>query len=93
MNVPPDPTFHPSAKLAMPAPLENFASVLMLSPDFSQPDGLGVVDVKPGSKNYGKIVHTVMMPNRGGKFHDYGWNACSSALSPLAGHTVGPRVP
>jgi selenium-binding protein 1 len=58
----------------------------MPSPDFSPPDGPGVVDVKPDAKNYGKISHAVMMPNRGDELHHFGWNACSSALSPLAGH-------
>ena len=42
----PDPTFYPSPKLAMEAPAENYAFVLMLSPDGSQPDALGVVDVQ-----------------------------------------------
>jgi signal transduction histidine kinase len=30
----------------MQAPVENFANTLMLSPDFSQPDGLGLSIVK-----------------------------------------------
>ena len=67
MNIRPDPTFHASPKLAMEAPPENFAYVLMLSPDFTKPDGLAVIDVKPDS------------------------NACSSALSPLAGHAFLER--
>src|SRR3954468_21950607 len=79
----PDPTFYPSPKLAMEAPAENYAYVLMLSPDGSQPDALGVVDVQPGSKTYGRLVHTLAMPNKGDEFHHFGWNACSSALSPL----------
>src|SRR5918993_1060660 len=82
----PDPTFYPSPKLAMEAPVENYAYVLMLSPDGSQPDALGVVDVATGSQTYGGIVHTVTMPNTGDEFHHFGWNACSSALSPLTGH-------
>jgi selenium-binding protein 1 len=82
----PDPTFYPSPKLAMEAPVENYAYVVMLSPDQSQPDALGVVDVQPGSKDYGTLVHTVVMPNKGDEFHHFGWNACSSALSPLTGH-------
>ena len=82
----PDPTFYPSPKLAMEAPAENYAYVLMLSPDGSQPDALGVVDVQPGSSTYGTLVHTVAMPNKGDEFHHFGWNACSSALSPLTGH-------
>ncbi len=86
MTARPDPTFHATAKLAMQAPVENYAYTLMLSPDFSQPDGLAVVDVNPKSKDFGKIVHTVIMPNKGDEFHHFGWNACSSALSPLNGH-------
>src|SRR5262245_11035512 len=86
MSMRPDPTFHASPKLAMEAPSENFAYTLLLSPDSSKPDALAVIDVKPGSPTYSKIVHTVTMPNKGDEFHHFGWNACSSALSPLAGH-------
>ncbi len=91
MNLRPDPTFHPSPKLAMEAPPETFAYTLMLSPDFSQPDALGVMNVDPASPDYGKIVHTVVMPNTGDEFHHFGWNACSSALSPLTGHAFLQR--
>ena len=86
----PDPTFYPSPKLAMEAPAENYAYVLMLSPDGSQPDALGVVDVQLGSSTYGTLVHTVAMPNKGDEFHHFGWNACSSALSPLTGSRIPP---
>jgi methanethiol oxidase len=48
MTMRPDPTFHASPKLAMEAPRENFAYTLLLSPDFSKPDALAVIDVKPG---------------------------------------------
>ncbi|MFL5286411.1 MAG: selenium-binding protein SBP56-related protein [Rhodopila sp.] len=91
MAVRPDPTFHATAKLAMEAPPETYAYTLLLSPDFSQPDGLGVVDVDPTSPQYGKIVDTLMMPNKGDEFHHFGWNACSSALSPLTGHAFLER--
>jgi selenium-binding protein 1 len=87
----PDPTFHASAKLAMQAPPEKLAYTVMLSPDFSQPDALAVVDLDPGSKSLGKIVHIVTMPKKGDEFHHFGWNACSSALSPLAGHAFLER--
>ena len=87
----PDPTFHASAKLAMHAPPEKLAYTVMLSPDFSQPDALAVVDLDPGSRSLGKIVHTVIMSNKGDEFHHFGWNACSSALSPLAGHAFLER--
>ena len=60
MTAHPDPTFHATAKLAMQAPPEKLAYTVMLSPDFSQPDALGVVDVDPGSTSSGKIVHTVV---------------------------------
>src|SRR5215472_11398907 len=82
MTMRPDPTFHASPKLAMEAPPESFAYTLLLSPDFSKPDALAVIDVKPGSPTFSQIVHTVTMPYRGDEFHHFGWNACSSALSP-----------
>ena len=63
----------------------------MLSPDGSQPDGLAVVDVDPNSETYGKILHSLFMPNKGDEFHHFGWNACSSALSPLTGHAFLER--
>jgi selenium-binding protein 1 len=87
----PDPTFHASAKLAMQAPPEKLAYAVMPSPDFSRPDALAVVDLDPGSKSFCKIVHTVIMPNMGDEFHHFGWNACSSALSPLACHAFLER--
>ena len=71
MTVRPDPSFHASPKLAMEAPPENFAYTLLLSPDFSKPDALAVVDVKPGSPTFSRIVHTVTMP----------YNATSSTIS------------
>src|SRR3982075_3921849 len=87
----PDPTFHASPKLAMEAPPENFAYTLLLSPDFSKPDALAVIDVKPGSSTFSQVVHTLTMPNKGDEFHHFGWNACSSALSPLTGHAFLER--
>ena len=62
MTMRPDPTFHASPKLAMEAPPENFAYTLLLSPDFSKPDALAVIDVKPGSATFSQVVHTVTMP-------------------------------
>jgi len=91
MTIRPDPTFYASPKLAMEAPPENFAYTLLLSPDFSRPDALAVIDVKRGSPTYSQIVHTVTMPNKGDEFHHFGWNACSSALSPLTGHAFIER--
>ena len=91
MTIRPDPTFHATAKLAMEAPTETLAYTLMLSPDFTQPDAVAVVDVDPKSSDYGKIVNTLAMPNKGDEFHHFGWNACSSALSPMSGHAFVER--
>ena len=91
MNVRPDPTFYPTAQMAMEAPKEKYAYTLMLSPDLSKPDGLAIVDVDPKSKKFGEIVHKVMMDKPGDEFHHFGWNACSSALSPLTGHAFLER--
>src|SRR6201998_2315350 len=91
MTMRPDPTFHASPKLAMEAAPENFAYTLLLSPDFSKPDALAVIDVKPGSPTFSRIVHTVTMPYKGDELHHFGWNACASALSPLTGHAFLER--
>lgn len=40
----PDPTFYPSARLAMQTPPEKLAYVVILSVAADQPDALGVVD-------------------------------------------------
>ena len=71
MTMRPDPTFHASPKLAMEASPENFAYTLLLSPDFSKPDALAMIDVKPGSPTFSQIVHTVTMPFKGDEFHHF----------------------
>ena len=91
MTVRPDPTFHATARLAMESEAERLAYTLLLSPDASQPDALAVVDVEPGSPHYGEVVSTLAMPNNGDEFHHFGWNACSSSLSPLTGHAFLER--
>lgn len=91
MNLRPDPTFHATPKLAMEAPVEKLAFTLMLSPDGTKPDGLAVVDVDPTSDTYSQIVHSLFVPNLGDEFHHFGWNACSSSLSPLSGHAFLER--
>jgi selenium-binding protein 1 len=82
-----DPTFYPSPKLAMQAPVEKLAYVATLNANGgNQPDALVVVDVDRGSDKYGRIVGRVDMPNVGDELHHFGWNACSSALCPYAPH-------
>src|SRR5262249_15647631 len=53
----PDPSFHPSPRLAGQAPAEKLAFVALLSPKHNGlHDALGVVDVDPASSSYGKLV-------------------------------------
>ena len=87
----PDPTFHPSPRLAMEAPRERIAYTALLSPDGSRPDAIAVVDVDPGSPTYSQVLHRLDMPYKGDEFHHFGWNACSSALSPMSGHAFLKR--
>jgi selenium-binding protein 1 len=83
----PDPTFYPSARLAMQAPAERHAFVSALNPkQKGSADAICVVDVAADSPTYGKVVGRVEMPNEGDEVHHFGWNACSSALCPYAPH-------
>jgi selenium-binding protein 1 len=87
----PDPTFHPSPRLAMEAEPEHIAYTVLLSPDRSRPDALAVIDVDPQSATYGSVINRLVMPYTGDEFHHFGWNACSSALSPMSGHAFLQR--
>jgi methanethiol oxidase len=86
----PDPTFYPSARMAMEAPPEHLAYVVVLNtPDADgqkRPDAMVVLDTDPGSATHGQVVGRVEMPNVGDELHHFGWNACSSALCPYAPH-------
>ena len=83
----PDPTFYPSAKMAMEAPPEKLAFVAMLNGNKNgKPDAIGVVDLDAESSGYGHIVGQVDMPNAGDELHHFGWNACSACLCPYAPH-------
>ncbi len=82
----PDPSFYPSPRHAAQAPPEELAYVVMLNPTRERPDALGVVDVKPGSASYGRLVGKADMPTPGDEVHHFGWNACSSCLCPYAPH-------
>jgi selenium-binding protein 1 len=87
----PDPTFYPSARLATEAPKETLAYVASFDPTRRVPDELAVVDLDPGSADYGKILERVAMPNTGDELHHFGWNACSSHLCPNAPHPHSER--
>jgi selenium-binding protein 1 len=87
-NLRPDPTFYPSPRLAMEAEPEHIAYTVLLSPDRSRPDALAVIDVDRQSASHGSVINRLVMPFTGDEFHHFGWNACSSALSPLSGHAT-----
>ena len=83
----PDPTFYPSPKMAIQAPPERLAYVALINPTQQRrPDAIGVVDVDPDSKSYGRLVGQTDMPQAGDELHHFGWNACSSCLCPYAPH-------
>lgn len=83
----PDPTFYPSPKMAMQAPPERLAYVSLINPtQKDRPDAIGVVDIDPDSKSYGRMVGQTDMPHPGDELHHFGWNACSSCLCPYSPH-------
>ena len=82
----PDPTFYPSARMAIQAPVETLGYVAMLNVGGKKADALGVVDLNPESSTYARLIGRVEMPNAGDELHHFGWNACSSALCPYAPH-------
>lgn len=83
----PDPSFYPSAKMAMQAPPERYGYVTALNTGVNdRPDALCVVDLDEQSPTCGRTIHTLHMPNVGDELHHFGWNACSSALCPYAPH-------
>ncbi len=83
----PDPTFYPSARMAMEAEPEELAYVAVLNTaDDPRPDALCVLDTDPASSTYAQVVGRLDMPGVGDELHHFGWNACSSALCPYAPH-------
>lgn len=89
-----DPTFYPSARIAMESPPEKLAYVVALNPlalsgqdnGRARGDVLAVIDLDPGSKTYGQVVNRLEMPYPGDELHHFGWNACSSSLCPQSPH-------
>src|SRR5436190_8985441 len=83
----PDPTFYPSPGMAMQAPAEQLAYVTLLNAGGNgKKDAMGVVDVAPGSPEYGRLVGHVEFPHGDNELHHFGWNACSACLCPQAPH-------
>ena len=83
----PDPTFYPSPRMAMQSPPEKLAYVAVINPRHGgAADAIGVIDLDPDSKSYGRLVGQTDMPREGDELHHFGWNACSSCLCPYAPH-------
>ncbi|HVY58685.1 MAG TPA: selenium-binding family protein [Xanthobacteraceae bacterium] len=82
----PDPSFYPSPREAANAPAEKLAYVAAFDPTRRVPDAIAVVDVDPESDSYAQIVGRTEMSHPGDELHHFGWNACSSCLSPIVPH-------
>ena len=85
----PDPTFYPTPGDAVAGAREKHAYVATIgvgSNGDTPPDAIGVIDLDESSSTYGQIVNRLEMPNVGDELHHFGWNACSSALSPIMPH-------
>jgi methanethiol oxidase len=83
----PDPTFYPSPGMAMQAPPERLAYVALLNDGKNgKHDAMGVIDLDPGSSEYGHVVGQVDFGRGDNELHHFGWNACSACLCPQAPH-------
>lgn len=83
----PDPTFYPSPTMAMQSPVETLGYVSLINTrNDGRGDALGVVDLDPQSRSYGRLVSETHMPHAGDELHHFGWNACSSCLCPYSPH-------
>ena len=83
----PDPTFYASPTLAAEASPEQLAYVAMIAAGGNgKRDAIGVVDVDPSSKSFGRLVGQTDLPTGDNELHHFGWNACSSHLCPYAPH-------
>ena len=90
----PDRTFYASPTLAAEAPAERLAYVALLASQTNgngskRTDALGVIDVDPGSPEYGRLVGRLDFPQGDNELHHFGWNACSSHL---CGYAPNPHV-
>jgi selenium-binding protein 1 len=73
--------------MAMQAKPESLAYMALINPSRQgKPDAIGVVDLDPASKSYGRLVGQTDMPHPGDELHHFGWNACSACLCPYAPH-------
>ena len=75
----PDPTFYRSPRMAMQAPPERFAYVALLNlGNNGKRDAMGIVDLDPGSSEYGRVVGQVEFPRGDNGLHHFGWNVLAA---------------
>src|SRR5438874_660306 len=83
----PDPTFYPSPGMAMKAAPERLAYVTLLNDGKNgKHDAIGVIDLDPDSREYGRTVGEVDFGRTDNELHHFGWNACSACLCPQNPH-------
>jgi len=71
--------------MASAAPAEKLAYVALLTAsENGKKDALGVISTDPTSKDYGRLVYKLDLPQGGNELHHFGWNACSSHLCAYA---------
>ena len=88
MTIRPDPTFHAQRSLRWKRRPRNTPTRCCSAP-ISRGPMRRCRSTSSRIPHVQQVVHTVTMPNKGDEFHHFGWNACSSALSPLD----RPRLP
>ena len=81
----PDPTFYPSPAMATQAPPETLGYVALVNPREGGADALGVVDLDPASKSYGRLIGQTDMPYGG-------TSSITSAGTPAAPASVPTRL-
>src|SRR5215469_12219278 len=87
MSLTPDPTFYPSARMAMQAAPESIAYVSLLNVGKNgKRDAIGAIVVNSRSSAYGQLVGQVDFPRNDNELHHFGWNACSACLCPQNPH-------
>lgn len=86
-----DPTFYRTAADAIAAPPEELAYLAAFDRSGKKSDAMTVVDVKPASKTYGRVIGWIDLPEPGNELHHFGWTACSSAFKHEGHNTDGLR--
>ena len=84
-----DPTFYPSPRLAMEAPVEDRLFVTLAGNNLSS-DSIRSISVHPNSPDFGLERARVEIPGRN-EFRHVSWNSGSSSLCPYCPHPGAER--